>query len=48
LDWWNHYSDIQTQENDKFKNELFETLWLNLVRFKVWQTDFEKLNQYLT
>jgi len=48
LDGWNHITDLQTRENDKFKNELFEVLWLDLIRFKVWKYDFWILNKYLS
>lgn len=48
LDWKSHYTDKKTIENDKFKNYLFDELWIKLFRYKVWKNwDFSEIIEYI-
>lgn len=48
LDWKSHYIDKKTIENDKFKNYLFDELWIKLFRYKVWNNwNFNEIIEYI-
>lgn len=46
LDDYTHRYMSKTIENDKFKDEVFEELWIPLLRFKIWETwDFSIIKE---